>query len=167
MDIADYVKNNLIDWPNWLNGLLLRLNCFGRLVYGMKYYSIKNNMKGVGNENLLLKTVNNAIAHVPYYRKLYGNIEIHSIEEFHNKISFIDKDVPGWSSCSGSGSGARVSGAAAPDDAVSMASVPADDASGTISGFLRFLSPTITPSMNPTSIATTRPPALSSRGNSF
>ena len=92
MDIADYVKNNLIDWPNWLNGLLLRLNCFGRLVYGMKYYSIKNNMKGVGNENLLLKTVNNAIAHVPYYRKLYGNIEIHSIEEFHNKISFIDKD---------------------------------------------------------------------------
>lgn len=92
MNIADYIKEKLPKWPNWLNAILLRFNFGGGLVYGISYNKFKKHLNDADPEQLLLDSVNHAIKHVPYYRKKYGVMTIRSVEEFQNKIGFIDKD---------------------------------------------------------------------------
>ena len=92
MSIADYIKNKLPYWPNWINFILLKLNIFGGWVYGRAYRKCKNTIDTTNPEDKLLKIVNYAIGHVPYYRKRYGDLIIHSKQEFEEKIGFIDKD---------------------------------------------------------------------------
>ncbi len=92
MKFGDYIKNKLPEWPNWINALLLRLNCFGGLVYGISYRRFKKHLNEACPEKLLIDSVNYAIRHVPYYRNKYGNITIRSKEEFQKRIGFINKD---------------------------------------------------------------------------
>lgn len=92
MSLGNYIKNELPSWPNWFNAILLRLNCFGGLVYGQSYRKFKNHLNDADPKQLLLDSVNHAVKHVPYYRKKYGATTIHSVEEFREKIDFIDKD---------------------------------------------------------------------------
>lgn len=92
MSLGDYIKNELPKWPNWFNSILLRMNCFGGLVYGFSYRKYKKNLNDAEPEQLLFAIVNYAIKHVPYYRDKYGELTIHSIEEFRDRIGFIDKD---------------------------------------------------------------------------
>lgn len=37
MGLADYIKTELPQWPNWINRILLRLFFFGNKVYGKSY----------------------------------------------------------------------------------------------------------------------------------
>ena len=92
MGLATYVKNDLPNWPNWINFLFLKLNCFGGLVYGKSYYQIRKHLDDSDPEQLLLKIVNHAIQNVPYYRNKYGQLNIKSIDDFKEKIGFIDKN---------------------------------------------------------------------------
>lgn len=92
MSIADYIKNGINKWPNWLNLILLRCNIFGGLVYGRSYARLRKHIGEADPKRQLLDMVNYAIKNVPYYRKRYGSLHIGSIEEFERHIGFIDKD---------------------------------------------------------------------------
>ncbi len=92
MYLADYVKNQLPYWPNWLNYLLLRMNVLGKNVYGNAYCKVLKSIDEGDPERKLLNMVNYAIEHVPYYRNKYGNLRIHNKEEFEQNIDYIDKD---------------------------------------------------------------------------
>lgn len=92
MTLGNFLKNEITKWPNWLNLCILRLNCFGSLVYGRRYRHFKLHLNDADPEQLLLDTVNHAIQHVPYYRNRYGSIQIHNRKEFEDRIGFIDKD---------------------------------------------------------------------------
>ena len=92
MGLADYIKTELPQWPNWINRMLLRLNVFGNKVYGKNYEKTVKEIEQLCPEEKLCEIVNFAIKNVPYYRKKYGNLQIKSIKEFEEKIAFIDKD---------------------------------------------------------------------------
>lgn len=92
MNIAEYIKNQLPLWPNWINAILLRCNVFGGLAYGKSYRHYCKTIDEIDPTKRLLDMVNYAIKNVPYYRDKYGDMEIHSIEDFETKIGFIDKD---------------------------------------------------------------------------
>lgn len=92
MGLADYIKTELPKWPNWINGILLKMNCFGGLVYGKGYKEFRKRMEFDNPDEKLIETVNYAIENVPYYRKRYGSLRISSKKEFEEKIAFIDKD---------------------------------------------------------------------------
>lgn len=92
MSVADYIKNRLPYWPNWINYSLLRMNVFGDKVYGDAYRKFLKSMDEGSAERKLLDMVNYAIEHVPYYRNKYGNLCVKSKEEFEQNIGYIDKD---------------------------------------------------------------------------
>lgn len=91
MKLADYIKTGINKWPNWLNLILLRCNVFGGWVYGGAYKRFLKQIDDINPEEKLLEMVNYAIENVPYYRKRYKDLRIHSVEEFEKKIGFIDK----------------------------------------------------------------------------
>lgn len=92
MGLADYIKNELPKWPNWFNGLLLRMNILGGFVYGKGYRQFRKTMEFSYPDEKLIEIVNYAIKSVPYYRKKYGDLQIKSKKDFEGKIGFIDKD---------------------------------------------------------------------------
>lgn len=92
MYLADYVKSEMSKWPNWVNDILLRCNIFGGLVYGRSFLRFSKSISNISPEKKILDVVNYAIKNVPYYRKKYGELEIHNLCEFEEKIGFIDKD---------------------------------------------------------------------------
>ena len=92
MHLADYIKNKIPFWPNWINFILLKCNIFGARVYGRTYMTLLQDSSEENVEKKLLKIVNYAINNVPYYRKRYKGIELNSIEEFENTIQIIDKN---------------------------------------------------------------------------
>lgn len=91
MGLADFVKNKLQLAPNWITLPLLHLNNFGDRVYGKRTREFKQNIPNIDPEQKLLDMVNYAIKHVPYYRKRYDGLSIHTVEEFRSQIGFIDK----------------------------------------------------------------------------
>lgn len=92
MGFADYIKTCLFKWPNWLTLFLWRCNFLGKYAYGFSYVKALKNHKSIDRNNKLLEIVNFSIKNVPYYRKRYKGLVIKTIEEFEDKISFIDKD---------------------------------------------------------------------------
>lgn len=92
MNIADYIKNEIPHNPNWMNWLLLKCNVFGPLAYGFAYNKFRKEIASVDSTKMLLDSVNFAIKNVPHYREKYKNIYISSVEEFRDKIGFIDKN---------------------------------------------------------------------------
>lgn len=92
MNIADYIKNELPQWPNWFNVILLKCNVFGGWVYGKSYRHYSKTIDEINPKEKLLEMVNYAIKNVPYYREKYGDLVVHSIGEFEDKIGFINKD---------------------------------------------------------------------------
>lgn len=92
MRLADYIKNELPKWPNWINDILLKMNFFGGIVYGRGYKKFRKTMECDNPNEKLIEIVNYAIKNVPYYRKKYGDLQIKSKKEFEEKIGFIDKD---------------------------------------------------------------------------
>lgn len=92
MHLADYIKNKIPFWPNWINFILLKCNIFGARVYGRTYMTLLQDSSEENVEKKLLQIVNYAINNVPYYRKRYKGIELNSIEEFENTIQIIDKN---------------------------------------------------------------------------
>lgn len=82
--------------PNRLNLALMAINRNPAFVYGQAYSRYKNELvagnDGKGLDPLLLRSVNDAIGHVEYYRQRYGGRKIRSIAEFEETINFIDKD---------------------------------------------------------------------------
>jgi len=92
MNIADYLKNDITQYPNWINKILLKLNIFGSLSYGFGYNQFRKNMDLIDSQQKLLNCVNFAIKYVPYYHDKYGNEPISSINEFRQQFGFIDKE---------------------------------------------------------------------------
>lgn len=92
MSIAEYVKNRLPLWPNWVNFFLLKINVLGGFAYSGAYVRYKKHLDDIEPEKRLLDMVNFAIRHVPYYRERYGGLEIRSLSDFESKIGYIDKD---------------------------------------------------------------------------
>ena len=91
MNIADYLKTEILQWPRWLNYILLKCNIFGAYVYGRSYLKAKKNINTTNTEKKLLEMVNYAIKKVPYYRVRYGHLKITNINDFYREINFIDK----------------------------------------------------------------------------
>ncbi len=92
MNIADYIKTGINEWPNWFNRILWRCNIFGPFVYGGSYRKLLERIDDVDAEKRLIDMANYAISHVPYYRNRYGNLHIGTIDDFKKHIRFIDKD---------------------------------------------------------------------------
>lgn len=92
MGIADFIKSVMPKLPNCINGSLLRCNHFHDLIYGNAMKQFKNGIPNINSEKKLIDIVNFSIKNVPYYRKKYGNLKISSIQEFKDKIGFIDKN---------------------------------------------------------------------------
>ncbi len=67
------------------------------LVYGPAYSRYRLFLKQTepyfNNERQLLGAVNRAIRRIPYYRDIYGDLQVSSIQEFESTIQFIDKDL--------------------------------------------------------------------------
>lgn len=99
MGVADYIKNRLPQYPNWINGTLLKCNCLHDSIYGREMMRFKSSIPSINPETKLLEIVNYSIQKVPYYRKRYGGLTINSISEFKEKIGFIDKNevMNNWS----------------------------------------------------------------------
>ena len=91
-NLPDYIRNNVVNWPNWVNVILLKCNIFKGLTYGFSYLKFSKGIDEINPEKKLLDIVNYAIKNVPYYREKYGNICISSVEEFERTIDFISKD---------------------------------------------------------------------------
>jgi len=81
--------------PNPIAKILIKINIFPNIIFGKNYknekLNIKTNGKDYDNSVDLLKMVNYAIENVPYYKERYS--QINSIEEFENKIGFINKST--------------------------------------------------------------------------
>lgn len=92
MGVADFVKNSLPQYPNWLNGTLLKCNCLHDSIFGREMMRFKSSIPLINPEEKLLEIVNYSIQKVPYYRKRYGGLKINSISEFKERIGFIDKN---------------------------------------------------------------------------
>lgn len=91
--IADYIKNKIPLWPNWITLPLSKLNIFKGLVYGRAYLNFEKTYISENPEKKLLRIINYAIRHVPYYRERYSGLVIKSYDSFINNIGFIDKDT--------------------------------------------------------------------------
>lgn len=77
--------------PNWLNWVLLRINVFGKHVYGWRYKRFKSNLRNTSQDNkLLLELVNFSVQNVPYYKNRYSTVK--SIDEFKSSFQFITKE---------------------------------------------------------------------------
>ena len=92
-----FILNNITKLPVFVNKCLLSLNKNASLVYG-KTYQKNISLLLEGNEvsdpeQLLLNTVNRAIKEVPYYKKRYSGMTIRSVQEFQDRIGFIDKQT--------------------------------------------------------------------------
>lgn len=92
MNIADFLKKDISYWPTWLNATLLKMNIFGKLIYGPAYFKIRKEINKKNSEQLIIESINHAIKNVKYYRDRYDGIQINNIDEFKTKIGFIDKD---------------------------------------------------------------------------
>ncbi len=90
--LPDYIKNEVPKWPNSINKILVELNVFGPWIYGVGYVKAVKRRNDSSQVDMLLRIINYAIKHVPYYKNKYGNLQISSREEFFQKIHFIDKD---------------------------------------------------------------------------
>lgn len=93
MFFADYIKQRLPYWPNFITEILLKLNNFGGLCYGRAYMNYPKHISSSNPEEKLVSMANFAIKSVPYYRNRYGNLKIRTRKEFEEKIGFIDKNV--------------------------------------------------------------------------
>jgi len=82
--------------PDWLNQFLLAVNInrFFLAMRPMKKYRefLKDNNEKYDNSQRLLDMVNYAISHIPYYQNLYKE-RISSVDEFQEKIGFINKEM--------------------------------------------------------------------------
>ncbi len=91
-----WLAKTLTHLPMRVNLGLLALNRNPGLVYGSEYtryqHFLRKHYRSYDNVPLLLKTVNQTIREIEYYRKLYDGKEIKSLSEFESKIMFVDKD---------------------------------------------------------------------------
>jgi phenylacetate-CoA ligase len=83
--------------PNAINLPLMLINTNPNIIYGKKYQLYKSflfeHRAHYNQGQSLIGSVNRSLSEVPYYKRLYKNLQIYSIEEFKNKIQFIDKDI--------------------------------------------------------------------------
>jgi phenylacetate-CoA ligase len=96
MGIKEYIFSKIIELPNFINYRLMQINKYPQIIFGKQYIKYKSNIQNSTteeNEFKLLKLINYSLKHVKYYKDKYPLITINSIEEFQNKIDFIDKDI--------------------------------------------------------------------------
>ncbi len=91
-----FLANNIGRLPVSFNQGLLVMNRNPNYVFGKKYSHYRNFLQThyayFDNNPLLLSSVNRAINEVPFYRKRYGRHPLSSLEEFEEKIGFLEKD---------------------------------------------------------------------------
>lgn len=92
MGIADYIKNKLPYWPNFITYPLMKMNRLNGLCYGKAYQSYEETVESTTPEQKLVEIANFAIKNVPYYRNRYKEVVIKNKEDFEQKIGLIDKD---------------------------------------------------------------------------
>jgi len=93
MKAADFIKNRLPEFPNWITLPLMHLNRLGGRVYGKKMLEFQQSIPQIDPEQQIVEIANYAIAHVPYYRRLYGGKLIKDLEDFKQTFGLIDKDT--------------------------------------------------------------------------
>lgn len=89
--MKNFLLKNIDKLPLFINNFFLSINQFPHLIYGREYFNRLNKLKRnepYNNEGALIKIVNYAIDHVPYYK---GLNKINTIEEFQDNIGFINK----------------------------------------------------------------------------
>jgi len=88
-----FILENISKLPPSLNRMLMHLNQFPLLIYGIGYaklYKILTTEKAYENESDLVKMINFCVNNVPFYKKYK---KINSISEFQDQFDFIDKDI--------------------------------------------------------------------------
>lgn len=93
--VFENIKKNI---PNFINDLFIKLNTNPSLAFGKEYkkYFDKLVLHNGINPNIeqeLLNVVNFTLANSPYYKKIYKEKRINSIEEFKNTIEPINKQT--------------------------------------------------------------------------
>ena len=83
--------------PNPVNRRLLTLNRDPVKVYGARYGVYREFLRNSAGEYdplpKLLEAVNEAIQRVPYYRRACGDRRVTSLDEFEERVGFVDKDT--------------------------------------------------------------------------
>ena len=91
------ILRNITRLPNSVNRQLIRFNRNPYLAYGPSYRRylkyLEQNHSYYDPTRLLIRSVNAALSATPYYRKLYGGMQVRSLAEFEQTIGFIDKDT--------------------------------------------------------------------------
>jgi phenylacetate-CoA ligase len=92
-----YLLKNITRLPRSVSRGAMLVNRNPEHIFGKGYREyrdfLRRNAQFFDNSSLLLDSVNNAIRAIPYYSTRYGNRTIHSVKEFEESISFIDKDT--------------------------------------------------------------------------
>ena len=92
-----YLLKNVTRLPRPVASCILSANRNPELIFGKKYSDYRRFILGnylfYDNRQQLIDSVNNAIQTIPFYRALYGDRLIGTVDEFEEIISFIDKDV--------------------------------------------------------------------------
>lgn len=91
MGLADYIKTGLPKLPRIITVPLLYCNLLKEQVYGSAFQKVKRALPDFDPDARLVEMANYAIANVPYYRKRYQGTTITSVDDFREKIQFIDK----------------------------------------------------------------------------
>lgn len=86
-DILKLITYNL----SGFNSAVLKANMWPGLFYGINYRRNKNHPGVKNSTEELIKITNHAIKSVPYYSRLYSS-QISSLEDFWQKIGFIDRN---------------------------------------------------------------------------
>lgn len=93
----DILLNRNTKLPSGVGKGLLALNRNPRIVFGGPYNRycrfLNKHRMFFDNRSQLIKSVHFAIESIPFYRKRYSGLRIESVEEFEEKIGFIDKDI--------------------------------------------------------------------------
>jgi len=96
-EAKSYLFKNITRLPRGIGRAVMLANRSPGLVFGNGYREYRDSLRQYAhffdNRSLLLASVNDAIREIPYYRTRYGGRTIHSVEEFEERIHFIDKDT--------------------------------------------------------------------------
>ncbi len=92
-----YLLKNITRLPSRIGHGAMLLNRNPVRIFGKGYREyrefLQRNAYSFNNRSILLDSVNGALREIPFYRERYGDLTIHSIEEFEETIPFIDKDT--------------------------------------------------------------------------
>lgn len=92
MNHKESIIKSIVNYPNSLNGILLRIFVWPEIFYGRKYRHNKQILNDIDVAKKLMDIVNTSIEQVPYYHERY-KYPVRDLDDFRSRNIFIDKQV--------------------------------------------------------------------------